>query len=192
MTNANEDGAEGSRNKVMMPVAAVVQAYANAVWIESDITGNRHVMMQSEAPGAQPHCFCTLRYEHHYTDNSHLEQVAERIASMLGATSPIERRFRDVPTTLPAVAHVVRELPAQEPRVESGAVRFGGDWPGTFIRGDSAGYYAMTLHAILQRSAGNGGATPDAIARIQLRGLYDLLRGCVVGPASALLPRDTE
>jgi hypothetical protein len=30
----------------------------------------------------------------------------------------------------------VRELPAPDDRVETGPVRFGGDWTGLFIRGD--------------------------------------------------------
>jgi len=92
----------------------------------------------------------------------------------------------------PPAANSIRVLPAQDQRVENGPIQFGEDWPGVFIRGDSAGYYAMTLRAILQPPAENASATTDAIARIQLGGLYDLLRGCVVGPASALFPRGAE
>lgn len=33
----------------------------------------------------------------------------------------------------------VRQLPAVEKRVETGAVQFGDDWPGLFVRGDDAG-----------------------------------------------------
>lgn len=43
----------------------------------------------------------------------------------------------------------IRRLPATEPRVETGPVRFGDDWPGTFIRGDSAVNYAWHLRALL-------------------------------------------
>ncbi len=32
----------------------------------------------------------------------------------------------------------LRTLPAVEGRVETGAIQFGGDWPGLFIRGDDA------------------------------------------------------
>lgn len=39
----------------------------------------------------------------------------------------------------------VRQLPAVEKRVETGAVRFGDDWPGLFIRGDDAMYLAMCI-----------------------------------------------
>lgn len=36
-------------------------------------------------------------------------------------------------------------------RVETGPVQFGDDWPGTFIRGDNAAWYAMTIKMILER-----------------------------------------
>lgn len=36
-----------------------------------------------------------------------------------------------------------------EPRIESGSVVFGTDWPGLFLRGDSALSYAMQLQYIL-------------------------------------------
>jgi hypothetical protein len=32
----------------------------------------------------------------------------------------------------------LRTLPGVEGRVETGAIQFGGDWPGLFIRGDDA------------------------------------------------------
>lgn len=40
---------------------------------------------------------------------------------------------------------LIRKLPAQEARVETGAVQFGDDWPGIFIRGDDALYQAALL-----------------------------------------------
>jgi hypothetical protein len=46
----------------------------------------------------------------------------------------------------------IREMPAADKRVESGPVQFGNDWPGTFIRGDDAAHYAMSLDRII-----NGG-----------------------------------
>jgi hypothetical protein len=39
----------------------------------------------------------------------------------------------------------IRILPAVDERVETGPIQFGEDWPGTFIRGDNAAYYAMIL-----------------------------------------------
>lgn len=42
-----------------------------------------------------------------------------------------------------------RQLPEQEPRVETGAVRFGSDWTGTFLRGDDSFGYAIQLRHLL-------------------------------------------
>lgn len=36
-----------------------------------------------------------------------------------------------------------------EKRVESGAIQFGEDWPGLFLRGDNAFAHAMNIHEIL-------------------------------------------
>jgi hypothetical protein len=47
----------------------------------------------------------------------------------------------------------VRELPAPtdgKGRVETGATRFGDDWPGVFIRGDNAMYYGRLLYRLLE------------------------------------------
>lgn len=43
----------------------------------------------------------------------------------------------------------VRELPAVEQRVETGPIQFGEDWPGIFIRGDAAIFFAMHLRTLL-------------------------------------------
>lgn len=42
-------------------------------------------------------------------------------------------------------------LPEGEGRVETGPVQFGDDWPGTFFRGDSAAFYAMSIATVLER-----------------------------------------
>lgn len=36
-----------------------------------------------------------------------------------------------------------------EKRVETGPIQFDDDWPGVFIRGDNATYYAMCLNSLL-------------------------------------------
>lgn len=41
------------------------------------------------------------------------------------------------------------KLPEQSPRVETGILQFGGDWPGVFIRGDQAYFYALHLKGLL-------------------------------------------
>ncbi len=69
----------------------------------------------------------------------------------------------------------VRELPPQAPRVETGPTRFGDDWCGVFIRGDSAFHYAMLLRQVLHPNGEDVDAMTGAFARIQLRGLLRIL-----------------
>lgn len=63
---------------------------------------------------------------------------------------------------------IIRNLPAVETRVESGPIQFGDDWPGTFIRGDTAALYAITLDAYMKGSR-------DPISDAIMRGLLQSL-----------------
>ena len=53
-------------------------------------------------------------------------------------------------------------------RVETGPLQIGDDWPGVFIRGDNAFYYAMNLRNALDKK-------DDAFTEIVLESLYRLL-----------------
>lgn len=77
--------------------AKVIHVYANRVWCESDFMGDRHVVVQSDAPGSEPFTVCTLRYSYLHCDNFTGRATAERIAEMFGATQPIEWRLRPLP-----------------------------------------------------------------------------------------------
>ena len=66
---------------------------------------------------------------------------------------------------------MVRILPTQEKRVETGVTQFGDDWPGIFIRGDDAFHYAQCIKAML----GGGETEMDAIYRGYCRGIVGLL-----------------
>lgn len=59
-------------------------------------------------------------------------------------------------------------------RAETGSIQFGDDWPGVFIRGDNAMYYAMQLQMLLDGSIG----PDDFITKTTLEGLARLLSGC--------------
>jgi hypothetical protein len=62
----------------------------------------------------------------------------------------------------------LKEIPYEGSRVESGPVRIGDDWPGTYIRGDEAYYYAHALE--------RGLTDPDLIDKMMLTNLIVHLR----------------
>jgi hypothetical protein len=63
----------------------------------------------------------------------------------------------------------IQSLPPQEKRVETGVVQFGDDWPGVFIRGDNALYYAFML---------SHEKRDDWLSTAALKSLLDLLSSC--------------
>lgn len=69
----------------------------------------------------------------------------------------------------------IRLLPEQKERVETGIVKFGDDWPGIFIRGDNALYYALCLREAASLMAG-----VSAMFAADLKELADLLSSCYV------------
>lgn len=44
----------------------------------------------------------------------------------------------------------MRVLPEQQVRVETGAIKFGEDWAGVFIRGDNAFLYGAHLNHLIE------------------------------------------
>lgn len=81
---------------------------------------------------------------------------------------------------------LIVSLPEGITRVETGAVQFGGqDWPGVFIRGDTAFAYSVTLKHILDAvkkiEEKNGPVCTECFlsSRI-LDGLQKLLASCEV------------
>ncbi len=67
------------------------------------------------------------------------------------------------------VRHIITENDSV--RVETGPVQFNDDWPGVFIRGDNAAYYAMMLESykIGER---------DFITDAQITNLINILKSC--------------
>lgn len=113
------------------------------------------------------------------------EALAKRIAASMAApgvvdTAAMADASRRDPTALARPLDGVRALPEQPERVESGAVQFGTDWPGVFIRGDAAWEAAAALASVIE--------TGDAFLRAMLVPLYDLLRSCADGDAKNSLP----
>jgi hypothetical protein len=64
-------------------------------------------------------------------------------------------------------------IPHEGERVETGAIQFGNDWPGVFIRGDNAAAYAMDLRRMLEH-------IPDEciFTRASIGGLINTLESC--------------
>lgn len=76
-----------------------------------------------------------------------------------------------------------RLFPAQDKRVETGPIQFGDDWPGVFIRGDNAGFYAFMLKRLIQNKAYD---FPLDVS-ILLRNLHNDMSAGVIGPAAVLV-----
>jgi hypothetical protein len=62
-----------------------------------------------------------------------------------------------------------------ENRVETGPVQFNDDWPGVFIRGDNAAYYAFMLESLMLDKHGE-----QAQSLAVMNNLLRLLRECRV------------
>ena len=70
----------------------------------------------------------------------------------------------------------IQQVPAlPEGRPETGPMQFGDDWPGVFIRGDNAGWYAMLLSDLLENKS-------SPTSQACLKGLVRILQGCIISP----------
>lgn len=67
--------------------------------------------------------------------------------------------------------------PAQ--RVETGALQINDDWPGVFIRGDNAMFYAVQLSRMLDQHPA-GDEPLDIVGHSALNSLVAILRSCAI------------
>jgi hypothetical protein len=67
----------------------------------------------------------------------------------------------------------IAKIAHEGPRIETGPIQFGDDWPGVFIRGDNAMHYAMLLTFALKHEI-----DADALSKEVLRALVRLLASC--------------
>lgn len=74
--------------------ATIVKVFDRKVWIESDLLGSKHVVVQHDDGNSPPFTYATFRYHYLYTSNSGTMACAEALARELGATDPIEHRSR--------------------------------------------------------------------------------------------------
>jgi len=71
----------------------IVKILPTKVWIESDMMGAKHVVLQHE--GHDAFTYCSFHYGYGYTSNSGVHSEAVSMAKALGAEDPIEYRSRD-------------------------------------------------------------------------------------------------
>ena len=77
----------------------------------------------------------------------------------------------------------VRIIPAAEPRVETGAIQFGNDWPGYFIRGDNAAGLMLNLREVEYVLEQHGIMPEVALAWAQIKGVMgDIATNTIVQP----------
>jgi len=68
-------------------------------------------------------------------------------------------------------------MPENVARLETGAVQFGDDWPGVFIRGDHALHHANNLSKVIEILECND---PGKVLEVaMLKGLLQDLRSCI-------------
>lgn len=72
--------------------AEIVSIAKTAVWVEDDLLGARHVVVQHE--GCEPFTYASFHYHHYYTDNASTCRAADALALQLGAVAPVEHRAR--------------------------------------------------------------------------------------------------
>lgn len=114
-------------------------------------------------------------------------EILIRCATELSELTPKECVAPDIPDR-EASRNTARIIPAPVGggRVETGAIQFGSDWPGLFIRGDHAAYSALLLNDFLETGE------IDFVSKHFLRGLVDDLRSCAVGPCKDRITSSIE
>lgn len=66
----------------------------------------------------------------------------------------------------------------ERPRPETGAMRFGSDWAGIFMRGDDAFFLSLTIDNLIHFISELPIEKADAIYLMQLKNLSTLLKSC--------------
>lgn len=84
-------GSDSSTLKIAS--ATVVEILPKRIWIESDMMGSRHVVMHHQGFG-EPFTFASFHYNYAYTSNAGTWEAAQSLALSLGATEPVEHRYR--------------------------------------------------------------------------------------------------
>ena len=81
-------------NAVKHIEAVTVEICKTAVWVENDLFGGRHIVVQHE--GHEPFTYASFNYDYRYTSNASTLSAAQQMAISLGAKEPIEFRTREL------------------------------------------------------------------------------------------------
>ena len=106
-------------SKDKLAVVEIVRIYKTHVWIESDMIGARHVMLQHET--CDPFTYCTFNYQYGYTDNSGTMHAATQMALGLGAKEPVEHRSRTL--QFPTKDEIEEQIEALQGMLKAKSVR---------------------------------------------------------------------
>lgn len=98
--------------------ATIVKIMPRMVWIESDIWGSRHVVIQHE--GCEAFTYATFHYDYRYTDNAGTLRAAEGLALRLGAVEPVEHRQRAFDLPIPTQDEIRERIKLLQDQLEDG------------------------------------------------------------------------
>ncbi len=106
----------------------VAEILPTQIWIENDIMGARHVVLQHE--GCDAFTYASFHYDYRYTSNAGTFAAAEALARSLGARGDIEHRMRSlaVLVTPPHLFTTESATPATVPVAPPVGIRRLIDW----------------------------------------------------------------
>jgi hypothetical protein len=75
--------------------AQIVKVFERKVWIEKDMAGSQHVVIQHQCGQSTPFTYCSFHYDYAYTSNASIHGQANKMALSLGAKEPVEIKHRE-------------------------------------------------------------------------------------------------
>lgn len=111
-----------------------------------------------------------------------IEEMENSVRELKGLKKLLEKKpMWEQPTEVePEEDHGgVQRFSGNPKRVETGPMQFGTDWPGVFIRGDNALYFAHILELILEKHRSDFHPIMEVAT---LEGFIKLLRSCYAKP----------
>ena len=77
--------------------AKIVKVYDTHVWVETDMFGDKHIMMQHET--MEPFCYASFHYNYAYTSNGQIHMEVVNMMKRFGVEEKdIVWKSRGIPT----------------------------------------------------------------------------------------------